>query len=207
MNEQVERKIVTVERDSFRQPEFNNFALKVFDRFVAQVAVPPRDYRKFLHQEFRSQIEDFSPDRDSHALVPLPNGLKFYFCDYLPKEVFRDEFNQLFDFNLQEVPQPIQTTTFFFVGVEHYSEEISKRVAERVFSFFQKLQEEGQPIEPITPTEPIKRHYYYHRAVYVFIKQSAFKKGSQKIPVQSFPPSKVWAVEQLKEWKGSLERK
>lgn len=206
MNGQVERKIVTVERDSFRQPEFNNFVLGVFDRFVAKIAVPPRD-RKFLHQDFRSQIEDFSPYRDSQARVPLPNGLKFYFWDYLPKGVFRDEFNQLFDFNLQEVPQPIQTTTAFFVEVEHYSEEINKRVAERVFRFFQKLQEEGQPIELITPTEPIKGHYYYHRAVYVVIKQGAFKEGSQKIPVQSWPPSKVWVAEQLKEWEGSLERK
>lgn len=207
MNEQVERKIVTVERDSFRQPEFNNFVLSVFDRFIAQIAVPPRDYRKFLHKEFRSQIEDFSPYRDSHARVPLPNGLKFYFCDFLPKGVFRDEFNQLFDFNLQEVSRPIQTTTFFFVEVEHYSEEINRRVAERVFSFFQRLQEKGQPIELITPTEPIKGHYYYHRAVYALIKQRAFKEGSQKIPVQSLPPSKVWVAEQLKGWQGSLERK
>lgn len=197
MNERVERRIGAFEYTKWKQPALNKFVEQVFSSFVQEFVPKNSEYCYYLQQDFNQKLKNLASNRKDYASIWLPPDLTFTFCDYFPKYIYRNEFDNLFNFDCAEVELPLQNNIFLHVRVDRFLGDT--KVFGRIVNFFSELEDERNPIDRVLSTSEIKGKNYFGE-VYAFITPEAFKGGIRRIPVQDIAPSKQWVKKLMEEF-------
>lgn len=194
MSERVERKIVTVEQNLWKQPEFNDFVMDVFDLFMEEFGPKERGYRNYLYHDFDSSLKDLNLKEEDNIFVEFPGGLIFAFCDFYPEQVYQNEFDDLINISGEKIQLPLEKELFFWVKVKRGRKDA--KTFKRVLNFFQGLKERGYSIEEISADKTIKEPDYYGE-VYVYLVPDELRGEVQQIPIKVLSP-RIWFTERVR---------